>query len=374
MKNRIIPLLLAAVLVAVCASSLFITDASARTYNTDVWSGRIFPAQTASGVVSSDLMSADGVNVLLRSRTDAFTVPIKLSSSDGVISGVMGASATGVTGSGEWVTLSLSDTNLSLTNTPERTVTLTVTPKASYEQDGVTYDPPEVLTFRVEWRGSSGTIFADFSIDNRESRTSNDGATITSPSEYYLKSEPMYFTLNSNATLRYGSPQSDFPAGTRYSFGGAEYYLFDADVINTVGAGELAIDLSSTAATGTVNVSVGSTTYSVLQLTPVSSDYTGAVLLTGSSASVDLGLPYDFAEASPSVSIYRFTRQNGTGAWTAVSSAYVNVTDRSGSAYITTEAAPPGTYRIDISWTVNGHVIYSERIPFFVVRPLYGQN
>ena len=64
MKNRIIPLLLAAVLVAVCASSLFITDASARTYNTDVWSGRIFPAQTASGVVSSDLMSADGVNVL----------------------------------------------------------------------------------------------------------------------------------------------------------------------------------------------------------------------------------------------------------------------------------------------------------------------
>ena len=373
MKNRIIPLLLTAALVAVCASSLLIGDAGAHTYNTDTWTGELMPAErSAPSAVSSDLMSADGVNVFLRNRTDPFTIPIKLVSSDGVISGVMGATASGETADGGWVSLSLSDTNLSLTNTRERTVTLTVTPRGPYDEGGVRYYPPDVLTFRTEWRGNGGTIFADFTIDNRVNRTSNDGATVTSPSEYYLKSEPMYFTLNSDATLRYGVPQGDFPAGTRYTFGSHDYCLFDADVINTTGAGTLALDLSATSASGTVSVSVGVTTYSVSEISPISSGYKDRVLLTGASDNVDLGLPYSYAGVSPSVTVSRFTRQNGTGAWTAVSSAYV--TDRSGDAYITTEAAPSGTYRIDISWTVNGHVIYSERIPFFVVRPLYGQN
>ena len=211
MKNRILPLLLAAVFIIVCASSLLVGDTTARTYNTDTWTGKISPAKTAVSAVSSDLMTTDGMNVLLRSRTadgGAFTVPIKLYSTDGVMNGTISAAA-----SDEWVTLSLSDTALSLTNTQQRTVNLTVTPKASYEDQGVLREPPEILTFSVEWRGNGGTIFADFTIDNRESRTVNSGATITAAPEYYLKSAPLYLTLNSAATLKFGDPQGDFPAG-----------------------------------------------------------------------------------------------------------------------------------------------------------------
>ena len=370
MKNRILPLLLSAVFIIVCASSLFIGDTGAHTYNSDTWTGKISPAEPVVSAVSSNLLSQSGMKVLLRDRTaddGVFTVPIKLYSTDGVISGTMSATA-----SDEWVTLSLSDTTLSLSNAAERTVNLRVTPKASYEDQGVLHEPPDVLTFRVEWRGNGGTIYGDFTIDNRENRTVNSGATITVAPEYYLKNVPMYLTLNSAATLKFGDPQGDFPAGTKYTFGGHDHYLFDADVIDVAASGEVAIDFSSANVNGTVLISVGSATRSVDRLTPIASDYKDDVLVIGAASSVDLGLPYEWSGISPSVTVSRLTRQNGTASW--VSAGAATVSDSGGSAYLVTSGAAAGGYRIDISWSVNGHVLYEERIPFFVTCPLYGQS
>lgn len=353
MKKRITPFVLAAAIILICTTVFAVGFAGARTANTDTWTGKILPKQTVdSSNVSSDLLTKNGQSVLLRNRTEEFSVPIKLTSFDGKIKGTLSANS----GSAP-VSLSLSETSLSLADTATKTVTLTVSPK-----DG--FADAEGVTFGVEWRGEHETLRASFFIDNRTERAEYDSATITAP-EVFLKGEPFYITANVRATLRFSTGegvQGAFPSGTKYKGeDGGECYLYDADYI-TAEPGETAIDLSRAEYSGTVRITCGSVTKALTSVEPIKSSYTDRILTMERDASVDLGLPYTWEGIAPEFTIERLSH----GAWE--SAADVTLRDISGRARLTTDGAAAGTYRLIISWSASGHVLYGEEIPFFVIH------
>ena len=365
--------LLAAGALLICALVSAISMTGARTVNTDTWTGELCVTQEEKQHVSCRLLDKDPLTVRLSNRTAAFSLPLELRAAGSKLEGTLTA-----TGS-EWVTVSPAETVLSYDDVESATVTLIVEPIASREVNGETVYAPDEISFSVVWENDDADeddISATFIINNA-SPTGTTPGEITDIIGWYAKGCDLPLIVNGASSIGYtpeGGEGDNFPPMTRYKTGNMTTVLYDAAHIEIASAGTVFIDLTDTDAEGTINITTDvsiATLPEELMMSFGVKDKTLVVCDGGTS----LETPYSWGGVTPELTVERMVidETDGSVSWETTDKIECDPDD-DGVATLFADEAEAGTYKMNIAWKYNGHILFCEEMSFFVRHDSCGQG
>ena len=389
----------------------------ARTRNADTWTGAIIPAEQPAAL-ESDLLLPGGQTVLLNKRENGVSIPVTVTANEDIE-----ATLTVTVSDPDWFTVLPGEEPLSLTKGETRTVELTVTmisvkndpfgadqtqpetaeetgtaegpedpgqagtegvsdekPDVSQEEDAKT--PPSKLSFDVTLTYGGGSLEAKFEMENEQDKAAEFlenseqfNGVLVDPPGWYSASHPLFLTVDDRARIHFSQGEEEkhgFPAMTGYEFGGQKYLLYDSSSIYLSEGGELILDLSETGISGSFTLSTDASVCEFSELGSIrdASSGTAIVAIDGGAGA---GVTYEWGGISPTFSASVLSAgQDGGFVWTPTDRVSC-AASADGEAYIDAATAPAGTYKAELSWVLNGKVLYSTEVVFFVQHRSGGQ-
>ena len=407
-KYKIMTVVLSVMMIISCGICL-LAPATARTVNTQTWTGTILPPEETEAEIQSDLLTTEGTRVILKDQAEQRQISIVLTATDD-LSGVLSVTNNDT----DWISVLQSQSNITLLKNVPSTVTLTIDrinyisqTEAETETEETTAaeaeeaasneeeqaeeipdagnsgaaeasggpDTPDLLTFDVEFTSEDKSLSAHFIIETsdydimpQDEYSDLPNGVIEYCSKWYGKDIPVIIDIDGAALLRYkeseGSP-GEFPAHTKYTDSSGTTVLYDEGYIVLNNADVISLDFSNTDITDDFGFYTDAS-HHMIEVDEFAQFSPSAVVLNGDEAETEFATKYILSDIVPDVYIeYLAKDEEENFAW-ETSDAVICAEDLNGAAILTRYDAPAGTYKINIEWKYRGHLLYHIESEFYV--------
>ncbi len=363
MKKRTAVAFTAAVLTLFICFFAMIAPSFSRPANTQKWTGTVQTERIESGV-RCDLLSPEGREVFIKKSSMPDTVTINFESYGGASEAGEISISTDEATSG-WLAVTASESTL---NIPANgTVSVALSLERNTEGDGT---EPDELKFSVSFHGENVDLQASFTAGTQ---FADRGGSIVACSDYYGQNVPIVFTVDKAASVLYGG--SAFPAMTeytvRYDNGNTDnVLLYTGGYVITDGAATVSVDMSKVDPddVGTVITLSADNTVMNPQNCGDPPALTARETLIIDSETEDFLTVFEMNGETPKTTVQRLTKaENG---WTDDGKITLEqASDGSNKAVLRRNGAEPGTYRVNVSWTFEGVLIYERDVIIYVRYP-----
>ena len=238
-------------------------------------------------------------------------------------------------------------------------------PPAEYKSYEVTENVPrsEDVWAEVVLTCGERTLRAALVVPVSDGPNGAQGGLAECQSQYH-PSLPVYLTTGDGACELLCAGGA-FPRGTRYTYGGAAYLLYDGGPVDLPANTQVTLDLSGTdQAGGDLLLTAGAEEYSLAYLEPPELPQDERPILVGAEG-LPLPVCYRWGRAEPSVTVEQLFTDGRAPVWTPVTTVAARESE-TGQMELFPEGAPAGTYRLAVSWVEKEHALCTLETQFFV--------